>query len=50
MRRRQFISLLLRRLGVIANTGSPGATAEMRAFEDTARKLNFVVSVSGIRL
>jgi putative tryptophan/tyrosine transport system substrate-binding protein len=39
----------LRRLGVIANTGSPGATAEMRAFEDTARKLNFEVSVSGIR-
>jgi putative ABC transport system substrate-binding protein len=39
----------LRHLGVIANTGSPGATAEMRAFEDTARKLNFEVSVSEIR-
>jgi len=39
----------LRRLGVIANTGSPGATAEMRAFEETARKLNFEVSIFEIR-
>jgi putative ABC transport system substrate-binding protein len=39
----------LRRLGVIANTGSVGATAEMHAFEDTARKLNLDVSSIGIR-
>ena len=45
---REFVPTL-RRLGVIANTGSPGATAEMRAFEETARKLNFEVSIFEIR-
>lgn len=39
----------LRRLGVIFNAGSVGTTAETRAFEETARKLNLEVSVQGIR-
>jgi putative ABC transport system substrate-binding protein len=39
----------LRRLGVLVNAGSPGATAEMRAFEATARKLGFEVSIFEIR-
>jgi putative tryptophan/tyrosine transport system substrate-binding protein len=39
----------LHRLGVIFNAGSVGATAEMRAVEDIARKLSLEVSEFGIR-
>jgi putative ABC transport system substrate-binding protein len=39
----------LRRLGVIANAGSPGAIAEMRAFATMARSLGFELSIFEIR-
>jgi putative tryptophan/tyrosine transport system substrate-binding protein len=39
----------LNRLGVVANAGSPGAVAEMRAFEATARTLGFEILTFEIR-
>ena len=39
----------LRRVGVVANPSSPGPTAEMRAFEATARQLRIDVSIFEIR-
>jgi putative ABC transport system substrate-binding protein len=39
----------LRRVGAIANASNPGAMAEMRAFEATARDLGFETSLFEIR-